>query len=109
MNIDDYYGSDFLGAADIKETPTWVIVDSQVGQSEKYNKGKERIILTLEANEERKDWTLNRTNANKIAELLGSKHTEDWVGAKLTLYTVMVSVNGEEKEGIRVKTAEKKA
>ena len=107
MNIDDYYGSDFLTAEGVQEQKKWVILDSRIEHSEKYD--KDRIVLSVEGNGVRKDWTLNRTNANKIAELLGTKETNDWVGATLTLYTVVVSVRGEEKQGIRVKEATKGA
>jgi hypothetical protein len=46
---------------------------------------------------------LNKTNATKIAEVVGSLETDEWAGAKVQLYATEVEFQGETVETIRCK------
>jgi hypothetical protein len=46
---------------------------------------------------------LNVTNAETIANVLGSGYPVDWIGQQITLYPIQGKFFGEEKEAIRIK------
>jgi hypothetical protein len=52
-----------------------------------------------------KGLVLNKTNASKIAQLLGSKDTDDWTGCQIRLYATEAEFGGETFEAIRIKAA----
>ena len=49
-----------------------------------------------------KPMVLNATNCKTMAKLSGSKHVEDWVGSRITVYTVKTKLKGEEVDGLRI-------
>jgi hypothetical protein len=54
-----------------------------------------------------KGMVLNKTNANKIAEMFGDD-TDQWSGESITLYEAMVDFKGQTVPAIRVRIAQKK-
>jgi hypothetical protein len=48
---------------------------------------------------------LNKTNANKIAQLVGARDTESWRGRQIRLYATETEFGGETVECIRIKAA----
>jgi hypothetical protein len=50
-----------------------------------------------------KGMILNKTNARKIVEIIGSALTEDWYGNTITLYPTETEFGGETVDCIRVK------
>ena len=104
MNIDNIYSS-YVTVEDVKENPKWVILGSKEEHSEKYN--RDNIVLSLECGELKKDLTLNGTNAFSIATTLGTKETDDWVGATIEFHTPVEPTPQGRKECIRVKSVEK--
>jgi hypothetical protein len=48
---------------------------------------------------------LNVTNTRRLAELCGSKLSEEWVGKRVRLYVTAVPFRGEEVDAIRIKAA----
>lgn len=100
MNINEAFPSKFLRASDLKGTQPVVQIDQvlrePVGQAKEqkavlYFKGKDKGLI------------LNKTNANKITEIVGSALTEDWAGQDVRLYPSVTTFSGEEVECIRVK------
>ncbi len=50
-----------------------------------------------------KGFVCNKTNANTIAKITGSRNFEDWSGTVIHLYRAEVEFGGEMVESIRVK------
>jgi hypothetical protein len=82
MNIDSAFPSNYLKASDLGDAQPVVTIDrvevEAVGRDKEmkpvvYFRGKEKGIV------------LNKTNAKKIADLTGSKDTEDWSGCKVRI------------------------
>lgn len=48
-------------------------------------------------------WLLNRTNAEVLAVLFGSRNTDDWIGKRVTLHAQIVRVGRTSQPGIRIK------
>ena len=57
-------------------------------------------VLYLEGKE--KSLVLNRTNAGRIAEVVGSRRLSDWVGQRILLYPTTTDYNGKRVDCIRV-------
>ena len=62
--------------------------------------GEDRLILAFE--DEHPALTLNLTNVKTLTKLLG-RDTADWIGEELILFLVPVEIQGEAKQGIRIK------
>ncbi len=102
MNIDSAFPSTYLKASDLGDQMPVVTIDrvevEPVGRDKEmkpvvYFKGKEKGVV------------LNKTNSRKIAELTGSKDTDDWTGCQIRLYATETEFGGEMVECIRVKAA----
>ncbi len=100
MNIDQAFPSNYIKASDLAGRAVPVVIDrvavEEVGRNKDtkpvlYFRGKEKGLV------------LNRTNSNKIAELAGSKDTEDWTGVQIAIYPTNTEFGGETVECIRVK------
>lgn len=68
------------------------------------NRAKEKKA-TLSFKETDKKIVLNKTNAKKITEVLGTPHVEKWIGQKITLYPTSVQGFGSNVDAIRIKKA----
>ncbi len=99
-NINEAFPSKWLRASDLKGQQPVVSIASvkfeAVGQNKEmkavvYFDGKEKGVV------------LNKTNANKITEIVGSALTEDWRGHQIRLYPTVTTFGGEEVECIRIK------
>lgn len=100
MNIDSAFPSNYLKASDLGDKSPVVTIDrievEPIGRDREmkpviYFQGKEKGLV------------LNKTNAKKIAELTGSKDTDDWTGCQVRIYATETEFGGETVECIRVK------
>lgn len=55
----------------------------------------------------KKGLILNRTNADRIGEITGSRNTDDWPGKTIRLYVTYVAFQGKQTPAIRVTKGEK--
>jgi hypothetical protein len=55
-----------------------------------------------------KGMVLNKTNANKLAEIFGDD-TDNWAGGEIILYEAMVEFQGRTVPGLRVRIAPRRA
>ena len=105
MNINEVYSSSggFLKADDLGTAkPTVTISGIEITERD-YNDGnglKKQIVLSFHGKE--KKLGLNFTNASKIAELIGSPNTDDWIGKTIKLFVEKVKVGTEMKPSIRI-------
>ena len=102
MNIDSAFPSNYLKASDLGDKKPVVTIDRV--EVEPIGRDKEmKPVIYFQGKE--KGLVLNKTNAKKIAELTGSKDTEDWAGCQVTIYATETEFGGETVECIRVKGA----
>jgi hypothetical protein len=102
MNIDSAFPSNYLKASDLGDKSPVVTIDRI--EVEPIGRDKEmKPVLYFQGKE--KGVVLNKTNAKKIAELTGSKDTDDWAGCQIRLYASQTEFAGEMVECIRVKGA----
>lgn len=102
MNIDSAFPSNYLKASDLGDKQPIVTIDRI--EVEPIGRDKEiKPVIYFQGKE--KGLVLNKTNAKKIAELTGSKDTDDWTGCQVRIYATETEFGGETVECIRVKAA----
>jgi hypothetical protein len=102
VNIDSAYPSTYLKASDLGDKSPIVTIDRV--EVEPIGRDKEiKPVIYFQGKE--KGFVLNKTNAKKIADLTGSKDTEDWHGCQIRIYATETEFAGETVECIRVKAA----
>jgi len=99
MKTGEAFPSNFLKASDLQGRRIVVTID-HVGL-EAVGRDKEQKPVCYFAGKD-KGLVLNKTNANKITQLLGTDEMDDWQGGKVVLFGTMVEFGGEQVEGIRV-------
>lgn len=97
MKMSQAFPSNFLKAADLNGKAVRVVIESvtveKIGDDQKpvlHFAGKDRGLV------------LNKTNANRIIEAVGSDETDDWEGWSITLYPCKVDYQGKRVDAIRV-------
>lgn len=53
-----------------------------------------------------KGLVLNKTNTNALIDILGTDESDEWIGAKVVLYTTMVDYQGKRVPAIRIDEAQ---
>lgn len=102
MNIDSAFPSNYLKASDLGDKQPIVTIDRI--EVEPIGRDKEmKPVIYFQGKD--KGLVLNKTNAKKIAELTGSKDTDDWAGCQIRVYATETEFGGETVECIRVKAA----
>ena len=103
MNINGIYGGDWLRAEDLQDqwpldvtVADWELVEFE---DDKTGKTRKQVALTFIGREKRLG--LNKTNANRIAELHGPE-IANWVGKTITLVVERVEAFGKLMDAIRV-------
>lgn len=100
MNIDSAFPSNYLKASDLGDKSPLVTIHRI--EVEPIGRDKEiKPVIYFQGKE--KGLVLNKTNAKKIAEITGSKDTEDWAGCQIRIYATETEFSGEMVECIRVK------
>ena len=99
-NINDAFPSKYLKASDLKGQQP-VVTMARVDFEEVGQRKDLKAVLHFDAKD--KGLVLNKTNANKIVEIVGSALTEDWKGHQIRLYPSVTTFGGEEVECIRVR------
>lgn len=102
MNIDSAFPSQYLKASDLGNSQP-VVTIARVTTEEVGRDRERKPVVYFEGKE--KGVVLNKTNANKIASLVGSRNTDDWKGKAIRLYATETEFGGETVECIRVKSA----
>ncbi|UCD06959.1 MAG: hypothetical protein JSW41_03940 [Candidatus Aenigmatarchaeota archaeon] len=100
--VDDYYPSDWLKSEDIRENTELTVTKvepKKVGEDT-------RLVMSFE--EIDKSLVLNKTNANRMVEITGTKSYSEWSGEVVTLYTILTTYKKEEVKAIRIKVEDKK-
>ena len=104
MNVNDFFSSKYLGAADLNGA-SHVVQISRV-DSETMQDGKKKPALYFVDKE--KALLVNKTNALTIAARLGP-NMNDWIGHSIELFSMMVQGPNGPVQGIRVRVADQPA
>lgn len=102
MNINDAFPSNYLKASDLGESQPIVTIAEVKFEAVGRNKEMKAVVYFTGKT---KGLVLNKTNAKKIADLVGSDDTDEWQGGKVKLYATETEFGGETVECIRVKDA----
>ena len=101
MNIDDAFPSKYLKASDLPEEGTQSVTIEKITIEEIGREKQRKPVIYFEYLD--KGFVCNKTNANTIAKITGSRNLEDWTGKTIHLYRAEVEFGGEMVESIRVK------
>jgi len=99
-NVNDYFPSKWLKAADLKGKEPVVII-REIAYEPVGQKREMKPVVYFRGQE--KGLVLNRTNANRIIQIAGSADTDEWVGVSIKLYATEVEFQGQLMDGLRVK------
>lgn len=99
-NINDVFPSKFLRAADLGHATPVVTIDRAPIEVV----GEDRRIVVYFTGKD-KGLVLNKTNANAIADIVGSEDTDDWSGKRIKLVKAKVDYQGKRVDAIRVEEA----
>lgn len=100
-SLHDMYPSKYLSAHDIPEEGVVVTIDDVI--MEKMQDGVLKPLISFKEHTIEKGMICNKTNATTIAKLYGDD-TDEWIGARITLYPTETPMNGEMKACIRVRS-----
>lgn len=95
--IGNIFGGDYLKAEHLGDRPVTVTIESVKVKS--FDEG-DKLIMSFVGKD--KSLVVNRTNANIVAEVLGSTDTDDWEGKRITLVVRKVDFQGKRVPAIRV-------
>ena len=101
MKLTELYPSKYLKAEDFEEGQTMLVTMDHIEVEPLGKKQEDKPVLYLRQNI--KPLVLNKTNARKMADVVGSLETDDWAGSRVQLYATDVEFQGETVEAIRCK------
>ena len=100
MNVNHAFPSQYLKASDLADAEP-VVTIARV-ELETIGRDKDHKLVAY-FDGKAKGLILNKTNAKRIAELLGSPESDDWIGQRIRLYATTAEFAGESFECVRVK------
>ena len=102
MNIDNITESKYLAKSDVTPAVSVTVSGITVENLARDNEPVENKWI-LHFSEGLKPMVVNKTNAELIAHVLGSRESDDWIGGKLTLFNdPSISFGGKLTGGIRI-------
>lgn len=102
-SIDDIYttSSKFLKAADLNnQKPVVEIANAEVHENTYNGETKKQVVLSFTGKD--KVLGLNKTNARRIAALIGTDDFNDWIGWRIRLYVDQTDLDGKTVDCIRI-------
>jgi hypothetical protein len=101
MKLGDAYPSKYLTAEDLDGKDVTLTIDSieleEIGQGADKSK---KLVIGFRG--KKKQFVVNKTNANTIAKVLGSDDTDDWIDQRITIGPREVEFQGNMVWSIRV-------
>lgn len=98
MKIGEAFPSKYLKASDLQGRRVAVTIHSV--DMENIGDDTDKLVIYFQGKD--KGFVCNRTNANMIAEIIGSEETDEWTGQKIVLYSTKVDFQGRRVDAIRV-------
>ena len=103
MKLSKAFPSKYLKADDLQGRRVSVVIESS-DMEDIGGDGGEKLVLRFVGKD--KGLVCNMTNANMIAEIIGSEATDDWSGQKIVLYATKVDFQGKRVSAIRIEAPE---
>lgn len=97
-SIDTYFKSGFLKVDDLDGKPHKLTI-KEIGE---FSPDEGNPKPTLKFEETEKEFGLNKTNCNILADLIGSRDMDDWVGHRIKLYPTKTEFQGKRVPCIRI-------
>lgn len=97
-SIDTYFKSKYLKVDDLEGKPFKVTI-KDVGEFAIEGEDPKPTLLFKESE---KELALNKTNCNILADLMGSRDMDDWIGHKIKIYPTKTEYQGKRVPCIRV-------
>ena len=101
MKLSSAFPSKYLKAADLQGRRLKVTIESADMETIQGDGGKEDKLVVRFIGKD-KGLVCNVTNANMIAEVLGTEETDDWINQSIVLYEAKVEYQGKRVPAIRV-------
>lgn len=108
MTIDHWeamFDSTYLRWFDLEGKEFTLTIESVKQEELTLRGGAKKKAPVVRFQKAKKPLVLNKTNAEKIAELLGTKQVSKWPGNAITLYQSTTNLGGKTTECIRIKKA----
>jgi hypothetical protein len=102
-SIEDIYttNSKFLKAADLNnQKPVVEIANAEVHENTYNGETKKQVVLSFTGKD--KVLGLNKTNARRISQLIGTDDFTDWIGWRIRLYVDQTDLDGKTVDCIRI-------
>lgn len=97
MKINSAFPSDYLKAADLGGKASRLTIDSVT--IEKMGDDTKPVLHFKESS---RKMVINKTNAMRIVEAIGSDETDDWAGWSIVLYPAKVDFQGKRVDALRI-------
>lgn len=96
--------TNYIGAFDLKGRDFTLTIDGIEFEELTMQGGIKDTKPVIRFKEAKKKLIVNKTNASSIAAVTGTKHAEQWVGHKITLYPTKTAVGrNKEEDCVRVR------
>jgi hypothetical protein len=99
-NVGGMFPSKYIKASDLGGRDVPVTIDHLKMESVGRDKDEKPVLFFRG---KQKGLVVNKTNANKIAAILGSQETDHWIGKTILLHPTETEFDGEEVACIRVR------
>lgn len=99
MKISKYIRAEHMSPGYVEENGGELKV-TIAGTSEQHLWNEDRLVLSFE--DEHPDLPLNVTNIKQLGKLFGHD-TADWVGQGIILFLIPVTIEGQDRQGIRIR------
>ena len=106
MRVELMFPSKYLRAADFKDRDVTMTVTAVKSDNLRREDGTTELKYIVHFKETEKMLVLNKTNANKIAEVLDQRDALKWIGKQITLYPTTCMAWGKSVECVRVREGE---
>ena len=98
------FPTDYFGSQHMPADGSDIVVTIKEVKHEKVQNGHDsdtKTIIYITAEPEK--WIANKTNCERISNVVKSEFEDEWVGKKIQLYVEMVSAFGKTQPAIRVR------
>lgn len=102
IDFDELFPGRFIKAGEFKGKDVTLTIDKIHLEDLPQDKGGEKTRGIISFRESKKQWVLNRTNAECLKAMWG-RDTKDWIAKRVTLFPTMVQVRGGKELAVRVK------
>lgn len=102
IDFDELFPGRFIKAGEFKGKDVTLTIDAIHLEDLPQDKGGEKTRGIISFRESKKQWVLNRTNAECLKAMWG-RDTKEWIAKRVTLFPTMVQVGRGKELAVRVK------